>query len=71
VTSAKKMKGAFGVVTSVTAATGAVASLKRARTDRDRLLLANAVASILAALTGVLLAVRAFRKGGDDKCPLR
>lgn len=63
--SLKKMKGAFGVVSSVTAATGAVTSLKRARADKDRLLLANAIASILVAITGALIAVRALKKGGD------
>jgi hypothetical protein len=66
-TSLRKMKGAFGVVSSVTAATSAVASLKRARTDRDRLLLANAIASIFVAITGALLAIRSLRKGGGDK----
>lgn len=64
--SVRKFKGAFGVASSVAGAAGAVASLRRARTDRDRLLLANAIASIVAALTGVLLAIRAARKG-DDK----
>ncbi|HEV8557803.1 MAG TPA: hypothetical protein VGR06_15580 [Actinophytocola sp.] len=64
---AKRVKGAFGVVSSVTAATGAVTSLKRARTDRDRLLLANAIASIAVAITGALLAIRSLRKGGRDK----
>ena len=63
----KKVKGAFGLVSSVTAATGAVTSIKRARADRDKLLLANAVASIAVAITGVLLAVRSLRKGGADK----
>ena len=64
---AKKMKGAFGVVSSVMAATSAVTSLKRARTDRDKLLLANAIASIAVAITGALLAIRSLRKGGSDK----
>ena len=63
----KKMQGAFGVVSSVTAATGAVTSLKQARTDRDRLLLANAIASIAVAITGALLAIRSLRKGRRDK----
>jgi uncharacterized membrane protein YfcA len=66
-TSVKKMKGVFGLVGSVTAATSAVTSLKRARVDRDRLLLANAIASIAVAVTGALIALRAARKGGDDK----
>ncbi|HEV2782152.1 MAG TPA: hypothetical protein VGX25_22395 [Actinophytocola sp.] len=62
----RKMKGAFGVVGSVTGAVSAVTSLKRARADRDKLLLANAIASIAVAVTGALLAVRSLKKGGDD-----
>jgi hypothetical protein len=65
--SAKKIKGAFGVVGSVTAATSAVTSLKKARTDKDRLLLINAIASIAVAITGILLAVRSLRKTGAEK----
>lgn len=61
---AKKLKGAFGIIGSVTAATSAVTSLRNAREDKDRLLLANAIASIAVAITGALLAVRAIRKGG-------
>jgi hypothetical protein len=57
-----KMKGMFGLVGSATAATGAVTSLRRARTDKDRLLLANAILSIAVAITGALLAVRALRE---------
>jgi hypothetical protein len=58
------MKGAFGVVGSITAATSAVTSLKTARTDKDKLLLANAIASIAVAVTGALIAVRSLKKGG-------
>jgi hypothetical protein len=65
VSSAKKVKGAFGIVGSVTAATSAVTSLKNAREDKDKLLLANAIASIAVAITGALIAVRALKKGGD------
>ncbi|MBC6448889.1 hypothetical protein [Actinokineospora xionganensis] len=61
----KNLKGAFGVVGSVTAATTAVTSLRKAREDNDKLLLANALGGIFVALTSVLIAVRAFRKGGD------
>lgn len=63
----KKMKGAFGIVGSVTAATSAVTSLKTARADKDKLLLANAIASIAVAITGALIALRALKKGGSDK----
>jgi hypothetical protein len=62
----KKLKGAFGLVGSVTAATGAVANLRKSRAENDRLLLANAVASILVAITGVLIAVRSLKKGGEE-----
>jgi hypothetical protein len=61
----KKMKGLFGFVGSVTAATSAVSSLRTARQDKDKLLLANAIASIGVAITGALLAIRALKKGGD------
>jgi hypothetical protein len=61
----KKMKGAFGIVGSVTAATSAITSLKTARADKDKLLLANAIASIAVAITGALIAVRALKKDGD------
>jgi hypothetical protein len=64
VSSARKVKGAFGIVGSVTAATSAVTSLKNARQDKDKLLLANAIASIGVAVTGAMIAVRAFKKGG-------
>ena len=62
--SVKKMKGAFGIVGSINAATSAVTSLKTARTDKDKLLLANAIASIAVAVTGALIAVRSLKKGG-------
>jgi hypothetical protein len=62
----KKMKGMFGFVGAVTAATSAVTSLRAARAEKDRLLLANAIASIGVAVTGALLAVRALKKDGDD-----
>jgi uncharacterized membrane protein YjjB (DUF3815 family) len=64
--STKRLKGAFGLVGSVTAATGAVANLRRSREKNDRLLLANAIASILVAITGVLIAARTLKKGGDE-----
>jgi hypothetical protein len=60
----RKLRGVFSIVGSVTAATSAATSLRRARAEKDRLLLANAVASIAAAVTGALLAVRRLRKEG-------
>ncbi|GLZ41674.1 hypothetical protein [Actinokineospora sp. NBRC 105648] len=59
----KKFKGAFGIVSSVTAATSAARGLATAREDKDKLVLANAIGSIIVAITGVLIAVRAFRRG--------
>ena len=64
--SAKKLKGAFGVVGSITAATGAVANFRKSRAKNDRLLLVNAIASIAVAVTGVLIAARSLKKGGDE-----
>ncbi|MFC5286192.1 hypothetical protein ACFPM7_03955 [Actinokineospora guangxiensis] len=60
----KKIKGTFGIVSAVASATSAVSTLKTARSDKDKLALANAIGSIIVAVTGVLIAVRAFR---DDK----
>jgi hypothetical protein len=62
----KKAKGLFGLVGAVTAATSGVSSFRRARTDKDRLLLANAIASILVAITGAAIAIRSAKKSGDD-----
>jgi hypothetical protein len=64
--SVKKVRGAFGIVGALTAATSAFSSLRSAKADKDKLLLANAIASILVAITGALIAVRSLRKG-DDK----
>jgi hypothetical protein len=61
----KKARGILGVAGAVFGAVSAVKSLQTARKDKDKLLLANAAASILAAVTGILLAIRAARK--DDK----
>ncbi|WP_018682132.1 hypothetical protein [Actinokineospora enzanensis] len=57
-----KFKGVFGLVGSVTAGVSAARGLAEARADKDRLLLVNAVGSIIVAITGVLIAVRAFRR---------
>jgi hypothetical protein len=61
----KKVRGILGVAGAVFGAVSAVKSLQTARKDKDKLLLANAAASILAAATGILLTIRAARK--DDK----
>ncbi|PPK64296.1 hypothetical protein V5P93_001693 [Actinokineospora auranticolor] len=59
----KKFKGVFGIVSSLTAGFSAARGLSTARADKDKLLLVNAVGSIIVAATGLLIAVRAFRKG--------
>ena len=64
---AGKAKDLVSVAGSAIAAGGAVAALRRARARRDALRLVNAIASMAAALTGVLIAVRALRKGQEDK----
>jgi hypothetical protein len=58
----KKMRGVLGLVGSVFGAVSAVQGLRNARKDKDKLLLINASASILVAITGVLLTIRAVRK---------
>ena len=58
----KKIRGLIGVAGSVFGAVSAVQGLRTARKDKDKLLLLNASASILVALTGVLLTIRAIRK---------
>jgi hypothetical protein len=60
-----KLRGILGVAGSVFGAVSAVKALQTAKQDKDKLLLVNAVASILTAVTGVLLAIRSARK--DDK----
>jgi hypothetical protein len=58
----KKIRGLIGVAGSVFGAVSAVQGLRSARKDKDKLLLVNASASILVAITGVLLTIRAIRK---------
>jgi hypothetical protein len=58
----KKIRGVLGLVGSVFGAVSAVQSLRTARKDKDKLLLVNAGASILVAITSVLLTIRAVRK---------
>ncbi|MFS8103202.1 hypothetical protein LFM09_39345 [Lentzea alba] len=58
----KKARGFLGLFGAVMGAVGAVSGLKAAREKKDKLALANAVASIAVAITGAALAVRALRK---------
>jgi hypothetical protein len=61
---ANQARGLFGLLTSLGGAVGAAASVRAAKNKQDKLLLVNAAASALAAITGVLLAVRKWRKEG-------
>ncbi|GAB3907509.1 hypothetical protein ACFQ1S_18610 [Kibdelosporangium lantanae] len=61
----KKLRGIIGVAGSVFGAVSAIKSLQSAKKDKDKLLLVNAAASILTAVTGVLLTIRSVRE--DDK----
>ncbi|MEJ2858187.1 MULTISPECIES: hypothetical protein [unclassified Saccharothrix] len=61
----KKARGAFALLGAASAATSAFSTLKSARGKNDKLALANAVASILVAITGAALAVRSMRKDGE------
>ncbi|MDT7787767.1 MAG: hypothetical protein QOF58_6186 [Pseudonocardiales bacterium] len=58
----KKAKGLLGLAGAVAGAVGAFSGFRNARAKNDKLLLANAIASIAVALTGAALAVRALRK---------
>jgi hypothetical protein len=58
----RKAKGLLGLLASVGGAVGAVGGLRAAKDKQDKLLLINAGASALAAITGVLLALR--KEGG-------
>jgi hypothetical protein len=58
----KKLRGILGLVGSVFGAVSAVNSLRNAKQEKDKLLLVNAGASILVAVTGLLLTIRAVRK---------
>ena len=60
----KKARGIMGLVGAVAAAASAFSTLRTARGDKDKLALANAVASIAVAITGAALAVRGFRNDG-------
>jgi hypothetical protein len=58
----KKTRGLFGLVGSVFGAVNAARTLRTAKQDKDKLALVNAAASILVAITGVLLTIRSARK---------
>ncbi|OZM74194.1 hypothetical protein CFN78_07090 [Amycolatopsis antarctica] len=62
---AKQIRGVFGLAGSVGSAASAFSTVRSAKDKKDTLVLVNAGASAVAAATGVLLAVRRLRKGGD------
>jgi hypothetical protein len=62
-----KIKAAFQLASVLSAALGLRASFRAAREEDDKLALADAIITALGLITGTALAVRALRKGEDDK----
>ena len=62
---ANQVRGLFRLAGSVSSAASAFSTVRSARDKKDTLVLINAGASTVAAITGVLLAVRKLRKGGE------
>jgi hypothetical protein len=62
-----KIKAAFQLASVLSAAFGLRASFRTAREKNDKLALADAIITALGLITGTALAVRALRKGEDDK----
>ena len=60
----RTVRGVGFALSSAFSALGAARQVTRARQERDKLLLANAVANALVVITGIALAVRAFRNKG-------
>jgi hypothetical protein len=61
-TKIKKCRGIFTLLGAAAGLVGVARQVRKARTRADKLLLANAVAGGLVALTGLALAVRDMRK---------
>jgi hypothetical protein len=59
-----RARGLFGLVASVGGVVGAALGVRAAKDKQDKLLLVNAAASALAAITGLLPALRKLRKEG-------
>ena len=57
-----KIRGAIRLASSVASTTNAVRTFKTAREEKDSLSLVNAIASVVVAITAILLAVRNLRK---------
>ncbi|QIZ34347.1 hypothetical protein [Saccharopolyspora sp. ASAGF58] len=62
-----KIKAAFQLASVLSAGLGLRASFRAAREKNDKLALADAIITALGLITGTALAVRALRKGEDDK----
>ncbi|MBB5155395.1 hypothetical protein [Saccharopolyspora phatthalungensis] len=62
-----KIKAAFQLASVLSGALGLRASFREARHKNDKLALADAIITALGLITGTALAVRALRKGEDDK----
>lgn len=62
-----KLKAAFQLASALSAVFGLRASLRQARKDNDKLALADVIVTALGVVTGTALAVRALRKGEDEK----
>lgn len=65
----RTIRGIGVAIGSVAGAIGVVKQTKKARARSDGLLLVNAVANGIAVVTGLALAVRAMRKGNDEREP--
>ncbi|MBN6033735.1 MULTISPECIES: hypothetical protein [unclassified Amycolatopsis] len=59
-----QIRGLIALGTSAASATSAFSGVRKAREDKDKLTMVNAVASAVVAITGALLAVRTLRKDG-------
>ncbi|MEV6228198.1 hypothetical protein AB0L88_10055 [Saccharopolyspora shandongensis] len=62
-----KIRAAFQLASVLSAALGLRSSFRAAREEKDKLALADVVITALGLITGTALAVRALRKGEDDK----
>ena len=60
----KRTRGLIGLVGAIGSAASAAIGLRQARQKGDGLMLLNASASALAAVTGIWIAVRKLRRGG-------
>ena len=61
---ARNIRGTLFAANSAFSAAGAFRQVKRARDERDGLLLVNALANALVVVTSIVLAYRAFKNKG-------